>query len=304
MIKKCNILLGLAVGLILACEKDIRIEPSVGSAKTVFIEGLLYPGELPRIYVSQSVPFFDAKITPQEVFARGAEVRILTPNSTETLSPDSTFDMFRCRWVPFYQGTQVAEFGQTYTLEVLFEGKTYSATTTIDQTPATIEEISYTPEFTDLYGGHDGVNIRINDADGPGNYYRFQMNRMIDRTVAHAHVLEVVPNNCTGGEDFRITDLGRTIFSDVGNDGATLDLLVEVSFEYSQGDSTWISIQSLDERSAAFYQELDDQLISILNPFVEPVFLESEIDGGAIGVFGSVVLSDSVLFVYPQDNPS
>lgn len=293
----------LLISLTSACEKDIQIDTPANFEGTLFIEGLLYPGERPRIYVSESVPFFADKITPQEVFARGATVRITANAETETLVPDSTYDKFRCRWVPFYQGTIAAEFGKTYALEVVFEGKTYTATTTIDQSRATVEEIIYTPEFTDLYGGHDGVNIRIRDADGRGNYYRFQMNRRINRTVAHAHVLEVVPNDCTDGEDFWITDLGRTIFNDVGNDGAVLDLLVEVSFEYSQGDSTWIAIQSLDERSAAFYQELDDQLISILNPFVEPVFLKSQIEGGAIGVFGSAVLSDSVLFVYPQDNP-
>ena len=30
---------------------------------------------------------------------------------------------------------------------------------------------------------------------------------------------------------------------------------------------------------------------------------ESKIEGGAIRFFGSVVPSDSVLFIYPQDNP-
>ncbi len=45
-----------------------------------------------------------------------------------------------------------------------------------------------------------------------------------------------------------------------------------------------------------------DQLQAIFNPFVEPVFLTTKIPG-AIGVFGSAVLSDPVLFVYPRDNP-
>jgi hypothetical protein len=79
--------------------------------------------------------------------------------------------------------------------------------------------------------------------------------------------------------------------------------LAEVSFEYSEGDSTWITMQSLDKKAALFYKDLDDQLITIVNPFVEPVFLESRITGGAVGFFGSAVLSDSVLFIYPQDNP-
>nr|WKN36144.1 DUF4249 domain-containing protein [Tunicatimonas sp. TK19036] len=293
----------LSLFMSMACEKDIQIELPVDLEGTVVIEGLLYPGKEPRIYISKSEPFFDSNVTPQEVFARGARVNISHRQESEVLVPDSTFDKFRCRWVPFYEGSRAVKFGETYTLKVQFEGKTYTASTTINQTRAVIKEIIYTPEFTDIYGGHDGVNVRIQDPAGADNFYRFQMNRFIDRDNAHAHELDGVPRDCTGDEEFYMTDLGRTIYTDIGNDGRTMDLLAEVSFEYNKGDSTWVIIQSLDERSAAFYQELDDQLISILNPFVEPVFIKSQIEGGALGVFGSAVLSDSVLFIYPQDNP-
>ena len=166
------------------------------------------------------------------------------------------------------------------------------------------EAIVYNPEFFDIYGGHDGVNIILKDPKGAGNYYRFKMTRQIDNSVSHAHILDVIQSTCAAeGEKFWVTDFGRTIFSDEGNDGRVLDLLAEVSFEYSEGDSTWVTMQSLDEKAALFYKELDDQLISIVNPFVEPVFLESKIEGGAVGFFGSVVPSDSVLFIYTQDNP-
>ena len=143
----------------------------------------------------------------------------------------------------------------------------------------------------------------LTDAPGEGNFYRFQMNRMIDNTRLHAHVLDVITSTCTDqGELFQVIDYGRTIFSDENIDGRPMELLVEVSFEYLEGDTTWIFIQSLDEKAAKFYQNLDDQLLSIVNPFVEPVFLKSQVTG-TIGVFGSAVLSDSVLFVYPQDFP-
>ena len=77
---------------------------------------------------------------------------------------------------------------------------------------------------------------------------------------------------------------------------------IEVTYEYEKGDSGWIFIQSLDKNSAEFYKDLDDQLQAIQNPFVEPVFINTKIKD-AIGVFGSAVLSDSVLFIYPQDHP-
>ncbi len=77
---------------------------------------------------------------------------------------------------------------------------------------------------------------------------------------------------------------------------------IEVTYEYSQGDSGWIFIQALDKNSAEFYKDLDDQLQAIQNPFVEPVFINTKIPA-AVGVFGSGVLSDSVLFIYPRDHP-
>ena len=288
----------------MGCEQVIELKTNSDFKGTVFVEGLLVVGQQPRIHVMEALPFAQSKVTPQQVFARGAEV-ILTANGvSETLQPDSVFNSFRCRWEPFYSGEKETLFGSTYVLEINYEGATFSATTSITQSKPSIEKIGYNPEFFDIYGGHDGVNIILRDPEGPGNYYRFLMNRQIDNSVAHAHILDVIQSTCTAeGEKFWVTDLGRTIFSDEGNDGRDLDLLVEVSFEYSEGDSTWITMQSLDEKSALFYKELDDQLISIINPFVEPVFLESTIEGGAIGFFGSAVLSDSVLFIYPQDNP-
>ncbi|MCB0687427.1 MAG: hypothetical protein KDC53_12920, partial [Saprospiraceae bacterium] len=82
----------------------------------------------------------------------------------------------------------------------------------------------------------------------------------------------------------------------------TMQMNIEVAFEYEQGDSATIYLQSLDKNAAIFYDELDKQLQSILNPFVEPVFLHSTIEG-ALGVFGSAVRSNPVQFIYPQDNP-
>lgn len=145
--------------------------------------------------------------------------------------------------------------------------------------------------------------INITDPVGRGDYYRFQMNRIIDNSVHHAHVLDDFVNTCTQpGELFPVKDVGRIVFTDENVDGQNMEMLIEVTYEYSKGDTGYVFIQSLDKNSAEFYKDLDDQLQAIQNPFVEPVFINSKIEG-AMGVFGSAVLSDSVMFIYPQDNP-
>jgi len=291
-----------AVALLSNCQKDIEVKPARGYKNQLFIESILYPGEKPYVFLSKSLPFFNGDVTPQQLFARGASVGIFSELGEDELSPDSTFDKFRCRWVPYYLGSIPSEFGHTYELVVNYEGGTFFATTTINQSKVQIDSVVYTPEFFDVFGGHDGVILYFKDALGPGNYYRFQMNRMIDNTRLHAHVLDELVSDCTNGEKFLSVDLGRTIFSDENVDGLELELYIEVSFEYLAGDSTWVFVQSLDKSSAEFFTDLDLQLQSIMNPFIENVFLESKIDG-AIGFFGSVVRSDSILFIYPIDFP-
>lgn len=285
-----------------SCQKDIEITPKSKFQEELFIEGILYPGKVPRIYISRALPFFRPEVTPQEVFARGATVVITNRGVQSTLQADSTFDPFRCRWIPYYEGGAAAQQGETYDLSVSYKGRSYSASTTIDQAKVNISSVEYTEEFFDVYGGHDGVIITLQDVAGAINYYRFQMNREIDNERLHAHTLGDVRSDCTNGEMFPITDLGRTVFSDENIDGQLLTMPIEVSFEYKEGDSTWIFMQSLDVRAAKFYKSVNSQLESIFNPFVEPVFIDSQIEG-ALGVFGSAVRSDSVLFIYPQDNP-
>jgi hypothetical protein len=292
-----------AILSLISCQKDINIDFSASHKEAVFIEGMLYPNKKPQVFMSQSNPFFSPKVTPQQIFARGAVVTITSGSTVDVLVADSIFNTFRCRWEPFYQGNILAEKGKTYTLDIRFEGKNYTASTTINQKAAVIEKIEYTPNFIDVYGSHDGVIIDLTDHAGTSDYYRFQMNRLIDTSVHHAHVLDIFVNTCAKkGELFPVKDIGRIVFTDEGADGQKMKIPIEVAFEYNKGDEGWIFLQALDKNSAEFYRDLDDQLQAIQNPFVEPVFIKTKIKG-AIGVFGSAVLSDSVRFVYPRKNP-
>jgi hypothetical protein len=301
---KIVIVTGFITLLFAACKKDITIDFSQTHNSKVFVEGMLYPGKIPQIFISKSNSFFSTKVTPQQVFARGAVVKISNGNIVDSLVTDSSYNKFRCRWEPFYRGSITAQYGKTYRLDISFEGKNYTATTTINQSPVSIDTIKYAREFFDIYGAHDGLIITVTDHAGTADFYRFQMNRIIDTSRHHAHVLDKFVNTCVSGptEKFAVKDIGRIVFNDENADGQKIIMSIEVSFEYKRFDTGYVFMQSLDKNSAAFYRDLDEQLQAIQNPFVEPVFINTKIPG-AIGVFGSAVLSDSVRFVFPIDNP-
>lgn len=299
-----NIIFFLLVILIISsCYKEVTIGEQLDHEPKLYIECILYPGETPVLYLSQSHPFFGEKVTPQQTFVRNATVEISSDDWHETLRIDSTFDKFRCRWTPHYAGNNSIEQNKTYHLKVTHQGNTYNATTSIDQAKVNLDSVIYTPEFFDLYGGHDGVVLYFKDAQEEVNFYRFQMDRWIDSSRYHAHSLDLVKSDCVvEGELYLTQDYGRNIINDGANDGKQISFNAEVSFEYLEGDTATVYLLSLDTESAKFFKDLDEQLQSILNPFVEPTFIHSTIDG-TLGVFGSAVRSDPVHFVYPQDNP-
>lgn len=283
--------------LIYSCQKDIKLKPLQYDSQ-LSIECILYPGKVPQLFLSTSVPFFSPNTSPQQLFARGAVVTI-TGNSTDNLVADSVFDNFRCRWVPFYKGSIAAQLGQTYYLSVTYNGKTYTSTTTINEPQVSISSTSFVHSFHDVYGEHEGVIVNFNDIAGSENFYRFQMNRMIDSSVYGASNLGLIHSTCTNGAFFHVKEFGRSIYFDKGVDGQSLQFVIEPAYKHKQDDTAYVFVQSLDKNSAEFYDNIDKQKLAQLNPFVEPVFLKTKIEG-CIGVFGSAVVSDSVLFVYPE----
>lgn len=287
----------VSLGFILSCQKDVKLKPLQYDSQ-LSIECILYPGKSPQLFLSTSVPFFSSNTTPQQLFARGATITI-TGTTTDNLVMDSIFDNFRCRWVPYYKGSIPSVIGQTYYLSVTYVGKTYTATTTINQPQVSISSTSFVRSFHDVYGEHEGVIVNFNDIAGSNNYYRFQMNRMIDSSVYGASNLGLIHSTCTNGSFFHVKEFGRSIYFDKGIDGQSMQFVIEPAFKHKQDDTAYVFVQSLDKNSAEFYDNIDKQKLAQLNPFVEPVFLKTKIEG-CIGVFGSAVVSDSVLFVYPE----
>ncbi len=281
------------------CIKTIPVEQQPYEEKVV-IEGLIQPDSLPKIYVNRSVPFFTRDQTPSSLFLPDAEVVIVSPDGVDVLEPDSTFDRFWCRYEPFYTGSVPIRADTQYELRVTHRGRTYTATATTNLPAIEIDSLDYVAEFTDIFGGHEGVIVDFMDVPGQANQYRFLMTRPLDNKHETVDDREYASTCLPDGELVSVDEIGRFVYFDKNLDGAPVRFVIEPAYTHRKGDLGFVAIQSLDRQAAEFYDTLDRQREANINPFVEPVFLQSNIEG-AIGVFGAANSAPPVRFVFPQD---
>ena len=287
----------LGILTFLSCQKTIDIKPLPYDSK-VSIQCLITPDSLPKLYLSKSVPFFDYKILPKDVFIPDAVVKIISEKGEiDVLKPDSSFNYYYCRSEYFYKGSIKIKINTAYSMEVVTNGQTFKATTSTVLPQVKIESVSYVKNFQDVYGGHEGVVVTVRDVAGQANFYRYQLTRQIDSTIEAAN--NPSKSTCLGKESAWITEIGRTAYDDTGLDGSLIKMTMEPVFSHKKGTMGVIRIQTLDANSAAFFNNLDNQKVSVFNPFVEPVLLKTAIEG-CIGIFGAYVLSEPFVFVYPE----
>ncbi len=280
-----------------SCEKIISV-PVQPYTPSLSIECMLVPGEVPTLYLSHSTAYFSTQITPQDLFVSDASVTIKSGDRTDVLVPTMGRDSFLCQPTFFYRGRIVSQPGQSYTLTVTEGGQTYTARTTITQQQPTIDSVGYVPVFKDIYGEHEGVVVNFTDIAGQANAYRYEMRRQIDSTARKTE--STYRSECNGANLFGVTEVGRAIYFDTGTgDGRANSVTVEPTFTHHRGSTGVIYLQAMDPASGRFYDQLDRQKLATSNPFIEPVFLTSNIPG-CMGVFGHFVRSKPVPFVFPE----
>lgn len=282
--------------VITSCEKNITIKQQPYQTK-VSIQCLITPNQKPVLYLNRTVPYFDPKVNTRELTIDNASVMLNDGSSVSKLTFDSMYNFHLCRYDYFYKGLQDIQSNKTYTLTINYNAASYTAQATTNQVSTPVTSIGYVKVFKDLYGEHEGVVLGYTDKPREENYYRYEMGRIIDSSVATANGIK---SSCTFGQKYYVKEVGRTIYADKNVDGLPLTFTFEPTYSHKKNDSTFIRLQSVDKNIFTFYDNLDKQKLAQFNPFVEPVFVVPGQFKDAIGVFGAYAVSDSVLFVYPE----
>jgi len=297
------VFLVLALG-IFDCQTEIPL-PEIPYNERVIIQGVIEPDSVPLVRFNRTVPYLSGTTDPGKLVIRDASISVHGPGESDHLKLDSTFLPMDCRFDYFYKGTIKATRNTTYTLEILHGSKTYTASTTTALTPVTIDSVSYTPAFKDLYGEHEGVITYFNDINGEKNHYRFEMLRAADvstRDVTGNNRDVLIP--CLEvGDTIMFREIGRSVYSDKNLKGQQIKLIIEPALTHLVEVVIFVRIQTIDKATYDFYDQLDGQKLAQYNPFVEPVFImDGQFGKNATGFFGSLIRSEPVRFLMPLDD--
>lgn len=285
-----------------ACEKIITISAPNYSGK-VSIQSMLEPDSVPIVYFNRTVPYFGNDVSLGSLVIRNAIIKITSNSGTDILYFDSVFSKTYCQYDYYYKGKIPSKLNNNYTLSIINGADTYSATTSTALSKAIIDSTSYTPAFNDLYGQHEGVIVYFKDLTAQVNNYRYEMIRYIDTSTQLAGP-QLPGSTCldrTRKDSTLVHELGRSVYSDQGQQGKQIKIVIEPAYTHIQGTKGTIFIQTIDKNAFDFFDQLDKQKLAQFNPFVEPVFLrEGQFASKAIGYFSAMIKSNPVVFIFPE----
>jgi Domain of unknown function (DUF4249) len=284
--------------LFASCEKVITIKPPNYLGKPS-IQGMLEPDSVPKVYFNQSVPFFNEKVSFQDLVIRNAQIKIQSSFGIDSLKLDSVYNGVYCQYDYFYKGNSIIKTNTMYNLNVVSSVGNFTATAQTNQLSPIIDSVSYTSIFKDLYGEHEGVITYFKDVPTQANYYRYEMVRFINATTQLANNKALI--FCIGGDSLRVNEIGRSVYADEGLNAQQLKVVVEPAYTHKLGIKGVVYIQSIDKNAFDFFDQLDKQKLAQYNPFVEPVFLtDGQFGNKAIGYFSAMRKSIPATFVFPE----
>jgi len=276
--RRVIIILGLF--FLMACEKDIQIEPTQNQAKMV-VDAEIENGQAPIVVLSTSLNYFSTIDTATlfASFIKDAKVQINNGTKTVTLQVNELRFPQGGRYV-FYttplNNPMLGETGKTYQLSIEHNGQQYQSTTTIPFITKTIDSLwSKRVANRPTTDSFRVLMARIIDPPGLGNYIRYFTK----------------VNNQPFFPGF------NSAFDDAIIDGKTYNIDIDKGVDKNQpferenygffklGDTVTVKLANIDKASYTFWRTWEFAFQSIGNPFSSPGVVKGNISNGALGAF-------------------
>ena len=261
-----------AIVLLASCTKNIDVRIPDFEQKLV-VEGYIEPGQKPTVILTWTAPYFGEQnySNIQQYFVTNALVTVDDGITTDTLLPG--FSGF----FPLYTShNMVGVTGKTYNLKIEVNGKVYTASTSI--LPAVpLDTIYFSPEIADTLGL---IKAKLKEPEEQGNNYRWFTKRIGKDAGFVSQFASATDDKFINGKEFEF------VFSrgSVPNSQAEDDKNIERGL-FKKGDSVLVKFCTIGPKEFRYFRSYYQNLSSNGNPFSAPATLESNIEGGAIGLW-------------------
>ncbi len=301
--KKLFVLL-ISIVLLASCEQTITIDLGEYDPKIV-VYGVLEPDSVVRIYITESQAYLrDLDEDDQYGFIQNATVVLSNGIQTDTLTIDSkweyqevqNFDLFFKDSVLtyFYTSNMNIERGKDYSLEVFSNGRKATATTHVPE-PVEITDAFFEIEIQSFFGFSDTVELikgTFADVASEGDYYRIEW--VFDQWSFNEDSIGTIDSVL-----YTTTSYSNTFYDDIASNGDEKEFkewfypLFYYSPDMMQDTiEVKVRLDHISKSLAEYIDSYNEQNYAAGDPFSEPVFIKSNIEGG-LGVFGSFTPSDA-----------
>ena len=267
--------------MISSCEKDVNFDLQEESGRMV-VDARIEEGQPPFVVLTKSVGYFNT-FSPQllsSMFVHGAIVTVSNGSQTDTLtemmielSPGVTVSYYTLDSASLATGI-IGELNHTYTLNVVNEGKAYTATTHILDHYATLDSMwtKSVPDYGDTLARQ--LMVRITDPPGMGNYLRY---------FTKVNSGPYLPGMNSVADDQVIDGSSFNFQIEQGIDKNNIPDLDSIYFE--KGDTITLKFCNIDQASYIFWSTWEFAFQSNGNPFSQPNKVIGNVSNGALGVF-------------------
>lgn len=270
--------------LLISCEKDITVDLPK-PVQAVVIEGSIENGAYPWIMITRNIPYF-------EPVDSQAFMNILVLNAFATVSDGVITDTLNIvldmNLVPPYKylGSKIkGEVGKTYTLYVKVDGKEYRSHTSIPK-PVQLDSLCFKLQNATDNDSLGYLWIYFKDPDTLGNYYRI-FTKTFGKDSVFVHPFgSVADDRMINGQKVEYAVYRGRNPNIEYNPNEESSPHEAPRWAFVKGEKAVMKFCTIDAIHFTFWRSVEQQMTNEGNPFASPTTVVTNIEGGALGIWG------------------
>jgi hypothetical protein len=280
-----------------SCEKKIDL-PLKESRQLLSVDATIENGSFPMVILTKSIPYFST-ITPEMLsssLVEDAAVRITNRDKTIQLKKITIPVTASLKYVYYTCDPEdltnqlIGQEGESYTINIDWEGQTYTASTTIPVIRKTLDSLWWikaplTPDTSTKIV----LKGKFTDPSEFGDYIRYFTK--VNNEPFYPGLTSAFDDLFVNGTTYEI-DIPR------GVDKNIVTQLLEEPF-FRRGDAIEVKLSAIDKATYDFWRTAEFSYQSAGNPFSSPVKIIGNISNGALGYFGGYASQVKKIIIPP-----